>query len=454
MANFKVGYAKTNINPPLEIAISGYYVPRYAKGFLNDLEVGALTLKAGEKTAIIIAVDSLGINIDYVNKITEAIEEKTGVLKNDILVCASHTHTGPYNVPGETSTDTQAKLINDYAEFMCARIVDAAVLSVNDLKDAKMGYSVVKAPDRIAYIRRYKMKDGTTMTCPPINDPNIDHPIGELDQRINVVRFDRVGARSIALVNYGIHSDTIGGELVSADFEAWMRKTLDASLDIDSLFVCGAQGDVGSTHVYPTDSDMNDTEISFDNEMKSPGMARFVGRAIAGAVLQVWDKVQYTEVPEIRTVKKIVPIAANLPKPEDLPRAHEYKKLHDAGRDDLIPYTAMELTTVVAEACRMCALENGPENFMLPMTAMNIGPIAFVSIPGEPFTDIGMKIKEAPGFELILPCALTNGNFGYFPVQSAYDEGGYEARSTRYRAGVAESLINAGKELLAQIKKQ
>ena len=114
----------------------------------------------------------------------------------------------------------------------------------------------------------------------------------------------------------------------------------------------------------------------------------------------------------------------------------------------------MELTTVVAEACRMCALENGPENFMLPMTAMNIGPISFVSIPGEPFTDIGMKIKEAPGFELILPCALTNGNFGYFPVQSAYDEGGYEARSTRYRAGVAESLINAGKELLAQIKKQ
>jgi hypothetical protein len=198
---------------------------------------------------------------------------------------------------------------------------------------------------------------------------------------------------------------------------------------------------------------MNDTEISFDNEMKSPGMARFVGRAIAGAVLSVWDKVEYTDDCEIRVAKKIVPIAANLPSPEDMPRAREYKRLHDEGRDDLIPYTAMELTTVVAEACRMCALENGPENFMLPMTAMSIGPIAFVSIPGEPFTDIGVKIKEADGWELILPTALTNGNFGYFPVQSAYDEGGYEARSTRYRAGVAESLISAGKELLAKIRK-
>ena len=451
--NFKVGFAKTNINPPLGIDIYGYYVPRFAKGFLDDLEVGALALKAGEKTTLIIAVDNGGIGEAHVKKITEAIEKACGVLKDDILICASHTHTGPFINPDSMSAKTQRDVIVRYADFMCERIVDAAVMAVNDLTDAKMGYSIAKAPDRIAYIRRYKMKDGTTMTCPPINDPNIDHPIGELDQRINVVRFDRVGARSIALVNYGIHSDTIGGELVSADFEAWMRKTLDSALDIDSLFVCGAQGDVGSTHVYPTKSDMNDTEISFDNEMKSPGMARFVGRAIAGAVLSVWDKVEYTDDCEIRVAKKIVPIAANLPSPEDMPRAREYKRLHDEGRDDLIPYTAMELTTVVAEACRMCALENGPENFMLPMTAMSIGPIAFVSIPGEPFTDIGVKIKETEGWELILPAALTNGNFGYFPVQSAYDEGGYEARSTHYRAGVAESLINAGKELLTKIRK-
>jgi len=454
MANFKVGYAKANINPPLGIDICGYYIPRLAKGFLDDLEVGALALQSGDNTALIIAVDNIGIGSDHVNKITEAIEKACGVSKDSVLICASHTHTGPFTVPGAMGAQTNKEIVERYAEFMCQRIVDAAVMATNDLKCARMGYTVTKAPDRIAYIRRYKMKDGTTMTCPPINDPNIDHPLGELDQRVNVLRFDRDGAPSIALVNYGIHSDTIGGELISADFESWLRKTVNKALDgVECMFVCGAQGDVGSTHVYPTESDMNDTEISFDNEMKSPGMARFVGRALAGTVLQVWDKVQYTDVDEIRLTKKIVPIAANLPKPEELPLAHKYKELHDAGRDDLIPYTAMELTTVVAEACRMCALENGPENFMLPMTAMSLGPVAFVSIPGEPFTDIGVKIKEAEGWELIIPCALTNGNFGYFPVQSAYDEGGYEARSTKYRAGVAESLINAGKELLEKIRK-
>ena len=138
------------------------------------------------------------------------------------------------------------------------------------------------------------------MTCPPINNPEIDHPIGELDQRVHVLRFDRKGGNTIILVNYGLHADTINGEMISSDFPGWMRRTLDKALDgVDTIFFNGAEGDVGSTNVNPTGGDMNDTEISFDNEMKSPGMARFVGRALAGTVLQVYDKVCYVDVDNI-----------------------------------------------------------------------------------------------------------------------------------------------------------
>ena len=198
---------------------------------------------------------------------------------------------------------------------------------------------------------------------------------------------------------------------------------------------------------------MNDTEISFDNEMKSPGMARFIGRALAGTVLQVWDKVCYTDVDDIDIIKKRIAIPANLATAEELLLAHKYQELHDSGRDDLIPYTAMELTTVVAEALRMCRLENGPENFMLPLTGVKIGNVALLGIPGEPFTDIGVGIKEAEGWDLILPTSLTNGDDGYFPMQSAYDEGGYEARTSPYRAGVAETIIREGKAILDELRK-
>ena len=42
---------------------------------------------------------------------------------------------------------------------------------------------------------------------------------------------------------------------------------------------------------------------------------------------------------------------------------------------------------------------------------------------------------------------------GYFPVQSAFDEGGYEARTSQYKAGVAEKLVEGGKSLLDALKK-
>jgi hypothetical protein len=315
-----------------------------------------------------------------------------------------------------------------------------------------MGYACGWAPERVAYIRRYKMKDGSTMTCPPIDDPGIDHPIGQLDQRVNVLRFDREGAESIVLVNYGVHADTVNGCLISADWPGWMRRTVEKALDgTKCMFFPGAEGDVGSTNVHPKPGDMNDTEISFDNEMKSPGMARFVGRALAGTVLQVYDKVAYQDVKSVDCVSKTLHIPTNMPTAEQLPLAHKYKQLHDAGRDDLIPYEAMELTTVVAEAIRMCELENGPESIDLTLTGVRIGNVALVGIPGEPFTDIGVEIKKAEGWDLILPCGLTNGYGGYFPMQSAFDEGGYEARTSRYKAGVAERIIAGGKELLAQL---
>lgn len=451
MSQFSVGFAKANVNPPLGIGVSGYYVPRFAKGILDDLDVRVLALTLAEKKILLISVPTCGVNDVVLNLICQKIQNKTGVTQENTFISATHTHTGGLLVPTEAFEADEA-VIAQYADFVAERIADASKLALDDAKPAQMGYITGWAPERVAYIRRYKMKDGSTMTCPPINDPNIDYPIGELDQRVHVLRFDREDAPSVVLVNYGLHADTINGELISPDWPGWMYKTIEKALDgTECIFFNGAEGDVGSTHVFPEGGDMNDTEISFDNEMKSPGMARFVGRALAGTVLQVYDKVHYVDVDDINIIKKIVPVAANLPTKEELPLAHKYKDLHDAGKDDEIPFKAMELTTVVAEALRMVRLENGPEVFNLPMTGVQIGSVALVGIPGEPFTDIGVGIKEAEGWNMIMPCSLTNGNAGYFPVQSAYDEGGYEARSSQYKAGVAEKIIEGGKELLAEL---
>ena len=447
MGTFQVGYANVNINPPLGIGMMGYYIPRYAKGFLDDLEASALALSLAEKTILLVSVDTCLIETYLCERYCAKIEEATGVPKENVFLSATHTHTGPFLTDtGRFPVDVEQ--IDDYANFLESRLADLAVLALADRKTAKMGFIQGWAPERVAYIRRYK-----TMTCPPINDPNIDRPIGTLDQRVHVLRFDREEGHSIVLVNYGLHADTVNGELISSDWPGWMRRTLDKALDgVKCIFFNGAEGDVGSTHVFPSGGDMNDTEISFDNEMKSPGMARFVGRALAGTVLQLYDKVEYVPVDRINILHNRVDLPANTPSPDQIPQAKLYKQLHEEGRDAEIPYTAMELTTVVAEAYRICELEQGPESFPLDLTGVQIGPVALVGIPGEPFTDIGVGIKEAEGWSAIMPCCLTNGSEGYFPMASAFEEGGYEARKSRYKSCIADAIIDGSKELLSKLK--
>ena len=450
---FRVGYASVKINPTLGIAVHGYFVPRFASGFLDDLEASALALELEDKQVLLLSLDNCFMETELVDSYRKTIEEQTGFPADHIFLTVTHTHTAPC-LGSSTFFEAEQEPITHYTEFVRERLVELVKLAVADLKPAKMGFIQGQAPDRIAYIRRYKMKDGSTCTCPPINDPNIDHPIGQLDQRVNVLRFDQENGQTVVLLNYGIHADTVGGDVLSSDWVGWTRRTIETALDgVKVMCIMGAQGDVGSTHVNPSGGDMNDTEISFDNEMKSPGMARFVGRALSGTILQVFDKAEYVDVDRLHILRKVIHVPSNMPLPEELPRAKLYKALHDTDREDEIPYTAMERTTVVAEALRMCKLEYGPEFFPMPLTGVVIGPVAMVGIPGEPFTEIGVQLKNTAGWSMILPCALANGYEGYFPMQEAYDEGGYEARSSRFKAGVAELIIRESKALLHQLHK-
>ena len=141
-----------------------------------------------------------------------------------------------------------------------------------------------------------------------------------------------------------------------------------------------------------------------------------------------------------------------MPDPADLPEAHRINDLHVAGKDNEIPFKGMMLTTVVARSARMVRLEHGPEFFEMPLTAVAIGPVAMFGIPGEPFTGIGRALKETEGWDLILPTCNTNAKEGYFPMLECYEEGGYEAGGSNYKAGVAELLIEEGAAMLKTLK--
>lgn len=447
MNNLKAGFGRVNINPPMGISIRGYYKPRFAEAILDDLEVNALALECGEVKTILISVDHCGIEQVLSAAFRKAASDAAGVPMENIIISATHTHTGP-----ALEINSEDELTKEYTTFVQRRIADAAKFAVDDLKDAKMGYGKGVASN-VAFVRRFIMKDGSIKTNPGVNNPDIVRPVGDIDDSVNVMRFDREGADTIVFVNFANHPDVVGGCKISADWPGLLRKDVEKILDgTRCIFFNGAQGDVNHVNVHPKGGDLNGMFMDFDDVSRGYAHAEYIARVVTGGVLQAYDKVNYIDVDKLIAKQKVMNVPSNRPDPKDIPEAHRINDLHNAGKDSELPYEGMMLTTVVAEAARMVRLENGPDAFDMTLSAVVVGPVAIIGIPGEPFNGIGVGLKATEGYDMILPCCLTNGSEGYFPMQDSYDQGGYEARSSRFKAGVAEFIIEEGKKLLTSLK--
>ena len=81
------------------------------------------------------------------------------------------------------------------------------------------------------------------------------------------------------------------------------------------------------------------------------------------------------------------------------------------------------------------------------------GELAMIGYGGEPFTEYATKIRENEEDLFILCACCVNGGQGYLPTQSAFEEGGYEARSSRFTSSVATVLPETAKAMLAEHKK-
>ena len=446
MNTLRAGFARVNITPPMGIFVEGYYKERYADGVLDDLEINALALACGNSKALLLSIDHCGLDKESCTGFRKHISEKTGVSMESIFISSTHTHTAP-----RVHYDSSEPVEKEYYQWLYCKIADVAQFAMDNLKPARMGYGVGDAPN-VSFIRRFRMKDGSVRTNPGVDNPNILHPIGDVDTRVNVLRFDQENGESLVLVNFGNHPDVVGGCKISADWPGFLRKTVEKALDnTKCIFFNGAEGDVNHVNVHPRGGYLNDMFMDFDDVARGYKHAQYIGRVVAAGVLQAYDKVKYMDVDTIQGLQRSISIPSNMPTPEELADAHRINDLHNADKDSELPYEGMQLTTVVAEAARMVRLEHGPAFFDMDLIGLAIGPVAMIGIPGEPFNGIGLGLKEAKGWELVLPCCLTNGSQGYFPMQDAYDEGGYEARSSNFKAGVAELIIQEGTMLLQHL---
>lgn len=447
---FKAGFARVDITPPLGTPIVGYFEARRAKAVLDCLEANAVALSDGKNAVVLVAADLLGIEgVAFGAALRKRIAASAGVAPDAVYVHCTHTHTGP----GAGKADKGRTDIFDgtdfYNEFLSSRLADVARLAVEDLAPAKLAVGRGEAK-RISFLRRYRMKDGSIRTNPGVGNPDIAEPIGCLDETVRVLRVRRQRKGDIAIVNFATHPDVVGGESISGDWPAMARRTFErAEPGARCVFFNGAQGDVNHVCIDPGPGELEGLHPDFDGVGRGYEHARHMGCVVAAAALSAWGKCALVKGGAIRFGVDMVSVPSQMPDARSLPGARKLVRLHRAGRDAEIPFKDMELTTVVAEAERMLLLEHGPKTLRLPVSMVSIGgDIAFVGIPGEPFSDIGRAIRAASPFATTVCTCLTNASCGYFPVASAYAEGGYEARSSIFTSSVADRLVKGAAALL------
>lgn len=423
----------------------GYYEERRVKGIHDDIFASAVSFDDNENKAVIVSVEVCLLSTDQCNYFRERIASAAGVKKESVFINCSHTHTGPTIGPDRIS---RLDGYEEYDKFFTDALCKVAKEAFSDMRKSELSYAEGLAKN-ISFIRRFRMKDGSVRTNPGVNNPDISYPLGEVNEAVKMIRIDREDGDAVVIASYGTHADCVGGEYISADWPGVVRDTVERALDnVKCVFLLGAQGDVNHINAAPTPGDRRGLDYnSFDGVPRGYEHALHVGRKIAGEVVGIFGKAEPFSADSLAFGSMPVSIPSNQENAK-IKEAKRINELYKSGRTDELPYTDMELTTVIAEAVRICELENGPDSFEFVLSTLKIGDFTLAGIPGECFTEIGRRIEANHLGKHILVCCLTNGGDSYFPTSSAYDEGGYEARTSLLKKGGDDIIVNGMSELI------
>lgn len=367
-SNLKAGVAKVDITPKNVTGLTVVGHRREVNGVRDPLRAGILVLDDGETKAALVTLDTVGAWEELISQVRPRIEVATGVPAANILIAASHNHSGP----GFTEHP-------EWGSELVKKLAETAAKAAANMRPVTIGYG----EDRIGFsINRRKIIDGRAVVRLNPEGPN--------DPRVKVLRFDDGASLTpLAVVmhatchpcffTWGDRGTTPypkGYPKMSADFPGEAQSFVESIYGnkTSSLFLQGCAGDIRPN--LP----------GFPYRCADEADIQWAGRDLGCAVTRA--------------------LAQSVTREQLAKRSKYYQ---------------------VRVASSVVQLPGKEQPIRAELQAMKIGPFLLLTMPGEPMVEYGFKLEAAIADRAVpIIVGYANGNIGYIATSAAYESGGYE----------------------------
>ena len=394
----RCGIYESNITPALGMEMPGYFELRLAEGVREELFSEAVYFESGGDKAVILSNDTIQIPTESCDKVRAAIAERLDMAPENVLICATHSHTaGPVETWGDF-----VHLNPKYIELLETRMIDGASLAAQRARDVRLSFAT-GYEDKLAYYRNYIGADGTAHTwggegCTPF---------GDIDPEVGVLRIDEAdGGLYGVIVNYACHCDCVGGTRYSSDYPGEMRRALKRLYgdSFKPVFINGFCGNIN--HVDP---------LGFHGEV--PEHYKRMGRILAADAARTFElAVRPFENESIAGALTVMEIDSRVPEAYHLDLAARIES--DPAANERDRFYAREIRKAETQ---------GKVKLPVPVQVVRVGEAAFFGMPGEIYVEFGKMLKQRSPIKYNMPANLANGAFGYVPIRELFQPGIYEA---------------------------
>ncbi|MGC4189688.1 MAG: hypothetical protein QM589_00455 [Thermomicrobiales bacterium] len=392
----------------------------------DPLQIGVLHLETHDRTLTLVTADVIGVD----GGLRDRIAGQAGLDPATVLVCASHTHSGPHGIvhrlhPIEPDAGDDA-LRETFVALATGCIHRARVA----MEPIRLGVATADASG--AWTNR-NAQDGP-------NDPRL---------RLLVARREDESLQTLVTLT-PCHPTVLGAEstVVSADLSGGIRRAIGALPEVRDatiLSLTGAAGDVSTRFVRETA-----TPAEIDR------LAKIATRNVSSALASIQTIEPSNASLRHRRIEVALPTFRENLAPDPHAEMLAAHAAMDAAQADAANAAAIRhAVTRYQGALLRWQMASSPTTSTIPTVAVDAWAfdhdVAFVSTPVELFSSLGRRIEQESPFPTTLVVGYTNGYAGYVADTAAWDAGTYEALASPFARRAGDALVDTIADVLRDL---